>query len=140
MQTIKFTITGNQENDRGNPIPYTRSTQGGQFKANVRRYNAWKEHVRGAFIARCVDEKLLTHRDFKDFLYVLPNGKPIRYDGRKARMDMQIYFSNKAHADSDNVFKGIADALFENDKYLSGSFDFSYAQCAKVEVVIHFEQ
>lgn len=56
-----------------------------------------------------------------------------------ARMDIQIEFASDVRPDPDNVFKGIADALFENDKYLSGSFDYSYAKEGRVLVKITFK-
>lgn len=138
MSHIAFTIYGNQKNHKGNPIPYTRSTQAGQWKPNVVKYREWKEYVRGAFLAECVDRGLINHKDFKDLLYILPGGNPIKFDGRKAIMNIVIYFMDDTHADCDNVFKGIADALFVNDKYLAGSFDFAYAHSGRVDVVIHF--
>lgn len=139
MKSIEFTIHGNQELDYGNPIPYMRSTQGGQWKPNVRRYNAWKQHVRGCFLAKCVDEKLINHEEFKHLLYIHDSGKPIIYHQKmRCEMHIMIHFKNHAHADSDNIFKGIADALFENDKYLSGSFDFNYALAGSIDVVIYF--
>ncbi len=56
----------------------------------------------------------------------------------KARMDIKIFWKNGAHADPDNVFKGIADALFKNDKFLDGSFESYYSpeEIGKVEVTI----
>lgn len=41
----------------------------------------------------------------------------------KARMDIRIYWINGIHGDPDNIFKGIADAIFKNDKFLDGSFE-----------------
>lgn len=138
MKSISFTIPGNQDDPKGNPVAYTRSTQGGQWLPKVKKYREWKDHVREIFLAKCVDEKLITHADFRDLIYIHPDGKPIRFDGRKARMELSITYKDKTHADSDNVFKGIADALFHNDKYLSGSFDFDYALAGSVKVVIYF--
>jgi Holliday junction resolvase RusA-like endonuclease len=43
---------------------------------------------------------------------------------------------NGLHADPDNVFKGIADALFKNDKFLDGSFVSDYAPDSKGRVEI----
>lgn len=59
----------------------------------------------------------------------------------KAHMDIMIWWCNRAHGDPENCFGSIADALFASDKYLSGSFNFKYAEDkkARVEVVIQLE-
>ena len=56
----------------------------------------------------------------------------------KGRMDIVIYWRNDVHADPENVFGSIADALFFQDKYLTGSFDFSeeMSESARVEVLV----
>ena len=67
--------------------------------------------------------------------------KPIKNTGKKVYMSLKITWADKTHADCDNIFKGIADALFQNDKYLaSKGFDYKYAKdkCGKVEVEIEF--
>ncbi len=51
-------------------------------------------------------------------------------------MILAIKFCDKAHGDSDNIFKGIADALFDNDKYVIGGFDYEYATEGSVDVLI----
>lgn len=52
-------------------------------------------------------------------------------------MTIMIYFADYSHADPDNIFKGIADALFDSDKYLAGDFDFDYdSSNPRVEVEI----
>lgn len=122
MNEYRFTIYGNQENLLGNPIPYFRQTQrSSKFNKGAIRYHEWKDYVRSA-INDCCKTKLT-----KSNLLVIDT---------KACMKLNIFFKSKIHADSDNIFKGIADSLFENDKYLSGSFDFSYSNEPRVEVVI----
>ena len=53
-------------------------------------------------------------------------------------MSIKIHWVNGVHADPDNVFKGLADALFKNDKFLDGAFESQYASDGrgKVEVEI----
>lgn len=137
MKSIIFTIPGNQEDRTGNPIPYTRSTHAGQWKPKVIRYNKWKEYVKDAFLAKCVDEDTYHNLDFKNLIaYFL--GKPIKKSNIKMQMHLSIYYKDHKHCDSDNLFKGIADALFEDDKYLEGSFKFDYALAGRVDVMIHF--
>lgn len=120
---MKFTIIGNQEDDKGNPIPYHRSTQGGQWKPAVRRYHAWKDHVVSAY-CEASGVKLYDR-------------KPIPKQAGKIYVDIKIFYKDKTHADSDNIAKGINDALFENDKYVAGSYDFEYDKDnPRVEVTI----
>lgn len=120
---MNFTIFGNQESRTGNPIPYHRTTQGSYWNASSKRYLSWKNYV---------------VKSFCDQLNIKDDGrKPIKKSAEKLNMKLHIYFKDKTHGDSDNVFKGIADALFENDKYLSGSFDYSYdKENPRVEVWI----
>lgn len=120
----KFTIQGNQDNPLGNPLGYHRATQGSKWNDKYKRYQAWKDHVCDAM------------RDAGHLPYTIR--KPLTTDKAVwTRMDIKIYFANDARSDPDNVWKGIADALFDNDKYLSGSFDFDYdKQNPRVEVEI----
>lgn len=138
MSKFTFTIKGNQESNVGNPLAYFRTTQGSRWNAGSKKYDAWKQFVKGCFLSELMDKKKITGADFKALVYVHPNMKPIQKSKLKMRMDLQIYWCSDAHADPDNVFKGIADALFENDKYLAGSFDFTQAidKKGKVDVTI----
>jgi len=38
------------------------------------------------------------------------------------------HYKNYKHPDTENVFGSIADALFENDTSLAGSFDYTVGQ------------
>jgi Holliday junction resolvase RusA-like endonuclease len=51
-------------------------------------------------------------------------------------MDIKVYWMNGNHGDPDNIFKGLADALFINDKFLDGSFETNNAPDGKGRVVI----
>lgn len=121
---MQFTIYGNQENLKGNPIGYHRTTQGSVWNAGSRRYNAWKQHVAAAFI---------------DGTGQMPfgTGKPINLGKAKAYLHTIIYYANDVRPDPDNVQKGIADALFVNDKNVAGSYDFAHDKAKpRVEVTI----
>lgn len=120
---IFFTIYGNQEDpNSGNPIPYHRTTQGSYWNKGAKRYKAWKDYVVKEF---CKSQKI------KD-----TGNKPITIK-EKVYVDIVIYYKDRTHADSDNVAKGINDALFVNDKNVAGSYDFFYdKQCPRVEVTI----
>lgn len=102
---MTFTIVGNQEDERGNPIPYHRATQRGRFNKGQRRYYAWKDHVRASF-AQSWDRSIPLTLDGK-----IP-GTPV------GKVTAEICFGSETHADPDNVVKGILDALFQNDKHV----------------------
>ena len=46
-------------------------------------------------------------------------------------------YKDKTHGDTDNVAKGVNDALFANDKYVSGSYDFKYGKSGGIRVKIY---
>lgn len=46
---MTFTITGNQEDGTGNPIPYHRTTQASFWNKTSKRYHAWKQYVRSEY-------------------------------------------------------------------------------------------
>ena len=51
-------------------------------------------------------------------------------------MSITIFWVNGVHADPDNVFKGLADALFLNDKFLDGAFESHYSPDGKGRVEV----
>lgn len=144
MRVIAFTINGNQEYEDGNPIPYFRTTQGSQFTEGAIRYREWKKYVQKTYKNAVgeaeVEEKKtrMTVGEYHEFIKKdKKSDKPIDLKGSKAYMTLQITFSDKTHGDCDNVFKGIADALFQNDKTLaSRGFDYQYGKSGRVDVLI----
>lgn len=71
------------------------------------------------------------------------HGKPFNTSqDYPARMDILIRWKNGTHGDPENVFGAIADALFHQDKYLAGSFDWDRKEkgSGKVEVTITLEK
>lgn len=122
--TYTFTVSGNQENALANPVPYHRTTQGSTWTKEAKRYNAWKNYVRHCFYKQT---------DAKVQLL-----EPITLSKTKtATMDIAIEWANGTHGDCDNVFKGIADALFTNDKYImAGSFKSTYSKSKQGKVYI----
>lgn len=129
MTTFKFTINGNQEKPHGNPCPYIRVVGKALWLPAAKRYNAWKKFVRGVF-----------YKEYPKMLFGrIADERPLgTTEETRTRMDIKIYWSSKVHADSDNVFKGIADSLFEDDKNLDGSFEAHYCpeKRGRVEVEI----
>ena len=130
---IEFLIQGNQENPKGNPIPYHRATQGSYWNAGNRRYHAWKDYVVENFnrVAKVFGYPVVL-MDKVQIDKMIRTGrppKPINLEKKSARMDICIEWANGAHADGDNVFKGILDALFVNDKGVAaGSFESKKAE------------
>lgn len=62
--------------------------------------------------------------EWTGFIDLLAEEKPIILPkGQKAYMDLLIEWKDNTHADPENVFGSIADALFLTDKDLCGSFD-----------------
>jgi hypothetical protein len=135
MQIFNFTIQGNTENPAGNPLGYTRMLRYSKRDDAV-KYRAWCAHVRDQF-----EQQIDTgNRSFYDGM---GDEKPLTTTrGSPARMDIEIEFANDARADCDNVYKGIADALFKNDKYLmDGSFKGTFAEDkigkVKIKIIIY---
>lgn len=138
----KFTIPANQGDPTGNPIPYERSTQRTFWNQRDRRYHAWKDYVRG-FCWNAISKlhgKTVAIDDTETSIKLRrfnPRLKPLLLK-RKCRMDIFATYKHNAHADTDNVWKGISDALFQNDKNVIGSFDFEVVDgcIPKVDVTI----
>lgn len=133
---IKFTIKGNHENPHGNPLPKHRKTFRQQWTPEARRYHAYLDYVRACFL----DGTTRSRKEFRDCFYVL-GPKPLRTGDKKCRMRIKIYWSSRAHGDPENIFGAIADAVFEQDKYLAGEFDFEYCpkKRGRVDVEIEIE-
>lgn len=114
---LKFTVNGQ-------PVPYKRTTQAAKFCPKYKVYQQYKDRVIASFLEQCKGD------------WGCP--KPLTtVKGQKTKLDIKIYFKNFAHGDPSNIHKGIEDALFANDKYCAGSFDYDYdAKNPRVEVRI----
>ena len=138
MKEIRFKIKGNQEDGTGNPIPYTRTTRGSHWNEKTKRYNAWKEFVVGEFLKSI-------ENNYPEYLQKFQHnwinrGKLIELKkDAKVKVDMVIEWKNKNHGDPDNVWKGIVDALFDEDKNIDGSFSSGVTGEGAVEVTIIYD-
>lgn len=134
---ITFIIHGNHEDQGGNPIPKIKKTAWQHWTPEAQRYAGWKKYAQFAFLdAIAAEHPELSQRVLQCMTRA---GKPIELGTfEQARMDIKIWWKNEAHADGENVFGSIADALFKNDKKLDGSFEGRRAPDAKgrVEVTI----
>ena len=105
---MTFTVTHHT-----NPVPYKRTTQRAKFVSkDYARYKEWKNKIYVAFIGA-----------FKK-----PPHKILKND-TKYYVDVMVYYKDKKHGDTDNIGKGVNDAIFQkplSDKYVAGSFDFDY--------------
>lgn len=127
---ITFTIYGNHEDQHGNPVPYVRSTRDALWRKDGKRYAHWKDYVVKAFMP--LDQEPW----FGTFLRC---GKPIDLKRSKANMNIGIFWRNGAHGDPDNIWKGICDALFVNDRNVDGSFTSSVSPDGRVRVEVIIE-
>lgn len=105
---IKFTVSNGN-----NPVPYKRTTQRQKFvDKSYKKYLAYKNLIILEFVkvTRKPPHKILE-----------PN--------TKYYVNIKAYYKDKTHGDTDNVAKGVNDALFAkplSDKYVAGSYDFDY--------------
>lgn len=121
---ITFTIKGNHEDPIGNPLPKIKKTRNSYWTPEAQRYNQWKRYVQMQYLEGAYPKLPAVEYDAAK-RRIASGKKPIALPaGAKAHMRIHISWKNGAHGDPENVFGSIADALFENDKNLAGSFDF----------------
>lgn len=100
-----------------NPVPYKRTTQRAKFASeDYKKYCAWKK-----FLAE----------EFRKQNGIIPALRG-RY-----RVEIVATYKDKTHGDTDNVAKGVNDALFASDKYVSGSYEFQYGKSGGIIVKIY---
>lgn len=106
-----------------NPVPYKRTTQKQKFRdADYHRYIEWKNYIVSEFAK---NTGKLPHMALEK--------------NKKYYVDVLAAYCNKAHGDTDNVAKGVNDALFQkplSDKYVAGSYDYFYSDCPGVFIKI----
>lgn len=114
---VTFTISGN-------PVPYLRMTQG---QTKLMRIPDNRISPAGLKIK----ERIRRYLTWKDWVYANAVKAMPYYDNspkNKVYLDIMIYFESKVHGDADNIWKGIADAMFKSDKNVVGSFDFEFSK------------
>ena len=135
MET-RIIITGNADDPKGSPLAKIRKTGKQSWTEPVQRYARWKVYVLEEY-----------HKITKTKVRWTFNkkGKPIMIKPLEtskecpAHMHVNIEWKNDVHADPEGVFGSIADALFSQDKYLSGSFEANPVPAGqgKVEIIIN---
>ena len=134
----RFIIKGNHASKTGNAVPKLKMTGNQSWTKKARDYVKWKEHVQIAYLDTL---KGNVHAQRIAAMNISKYDKPIIIDMdtyESASMSILITWKDEKHADSENVFGSIADALFVNDKHLTGSFDFIHGKEGSVEVTIYF--
>jgi hypothetical protein len=115
---FQLSVYGNMEDPKGNPIPYFRQTQGTKFSKGAKRYHAWQQHLIDQFCAQNRGHQLLC------------DGKRLKpFTTEKESHGILIvksYFGKLNHGDSENIRKGVADALYIQDKWLFGCDLFGF--------------
>jgi len=121
---IEFTIRGNNTNPKGNALPKVKLTRRQQWTPKAKRYSEWKKYVVSQMFLELSSKHDKLPDEWTGFIDLLAEEKPIILPkGQKAYMDLLIEWKDNTHADPENVFGSIADALFLTDKDLCGSFD-----------------
>lgn len=127
---LEFEIVGTHAGDF-HALPKIKLTKAQQWTDKAQQYAGWKRHVQAAFFQAAKQNKIEqsdAQRLVQFCLYPpeITGKKPITlHPEAYARMDIDIGFKNRKHADPENIFGSIADALFHNDVRLRGSFDFT---------------
>lgn len=100
-----------------NPLPYKRTTQRQKWvDEGYKKYQEWKSFILCEFFKQNKITKQLSGAYF---------------------VEVKMTFKDKKHADPDNVAKGINDAIFKNDKFVSGKYTFDYANSAGITILIY---
>ena len=104
----------------GDPIPYLRMTVG-QARLMRAKYHRLSPKTQKVY------DKVKRYLDYKDAVKLI--SLPHKFDRapkEKVHMTVTAYFKNNVRGDMDNIFKGMADAIFNNDKNVIGAFDFFF--------------
>lgn len=125
MKEYRFKISC----DKQNPVPYKRTTTGGKWDKNYKRYLQWKSKVQLAFHIQHPTQYPKNHLINKLARPFMAKGP---YEVR-----VICYNYDRRHGDTDNVAKGINDALFKTDKFVFGTYFLRYdAVNPRVEVIV----
>lgn len=105
-----------------NAIPYVRTTQKQKWVSKpYKRYQEWKERLYIEFIKQNKKAPINIFKPKKKYF-----------------LDCFAVHKNLSFADGDNILKGVNDALFKDDKYNSGKFDYMVIKGVKARLIINF--
>jgi hypothetical protein len=121
---IEFDIPGNHIDQTGNAVPKVKLTRRQYWTPKAQRYAAWKKYVVQMMLFAFAGDHATIPSELVGVLHPERDEKPLVIPkGKKVYMDILISWKDNTHADPENVFGSIADAIFQNDKDLCGSFD-----------------
>lgn len=123
----EFEITGLEYN----PVPYKRTTQRAKFVSkDYKKYLEWKTLLGDTFCASNPKAPKRIIRRGEEW-HAVPGLSGAYF------VETVAIYKDKAHGDTDNVAKGVLDALFKNDKYVSGSYGYEYSDKGGIKVKIY---
>jgi len=109
-----------------NPIPYKRTTQKQKWTdREYKKYQIYKSLIIAEFV-----------KETGKFPY------QILSKNTKYHVGVLATYKDKRHGDTDNVAKGVNDAIFSkplSDKFVAGSYDYQYGDEAKLQITISDE-
>jgi len=129
--------------ERINPIGKIKKTGRMHWTPEAQKYVEFKKKIQKAFY-----EAIEFRNDLNGFerVRVCKNEfEAARYESKapvivqdytKAEMHIFISWAKKNNGDPENVFGTFADALFKQDKWLVGSFDFEYSKTGESSVKV----
>ena len=121
------------------PMGYKRTTLKSKWDPEYKKYIDWCAYVRSTFESNFPDHEMLRIRKRKKWYSYAFLGKGLHIDDRYT-LRTWIWFKNDVRPDAPNVTKGIADALFLEDKQvLEQSLGYEFDKNnPRVEVEIQF--
>ena len=134
---FSFTINGTHEGRQKNAIPKIKKTARQYWTKEVKRYTLWRKHVQAEFLQQL--KEVNGKEAVKLAENVLIKLRPIPDTKKRIEVKMIIYFKGERHADPENVFGSIADALLQQDKHVKGEFDYRHVERdPHVDVIINW--
>lgn len=123
MLNITFEIRGGGYDPMANPMPKIKYTKRQVWLQRVQNYVEWKKHVQVGFLDALKAQNPALGKISEQRL--AKGEKPLDTGNDRMEMNIHIFWSGERHADSENVFGSIADSIFQNDKRLTGKFDYT---------------
>lgn len=113
-----------------NPVPYKRTTQRAKYSKDYKKYLDFKTLMGDKFCLQNPDAPKELYRVGKDW-HARPLLKGAYF------VDVIAYYKDKTHGDTDNIAKAVNDALFDDDKFVSGIYQYKYAKSGGLKVRIY---
>ena len=113
-----------------NPVPYKRTTQRGKFSKEYKKYLIWKTLLGDLFCSQNPHSPKTLYEIGK-VMHARPNLSGAYF------VEVVAIYKSDNHGDTDNIAKGVNDALFKNDKLVSGSYTYKYDKKGGLRVRIY---